>query len=581
MPSGGGIEVTTAVNGSDTHDGNDYYSLDFNDRFEGDKVLSAAAGVVELVVNSGCSQWGVTCKVQIRHYNGYITRYLHFANESIVVNTGDHVVQGQVLGVIGTTGDSSGTHLHFELKHKNSDGSYSGAQTDPALSGVNLDGILMTDFSVSAGHAYYSTNCTPSTFTYDINGFHGYTCYGPMLNTGWLTDCMAEKNSFARGYKVRSLVEINDITADHRFKVETWQTNVSTAYPNWTWTSSWARVPSGSTWDRSYFYPEFANAPVGSWEFRIFVDMVDDGKDDFILIDALPFTVAENNYYYDLNIYRSDAAQYIYQGYTCLGPITGGSSTNWVYSCNGASVTSWTDSSLLAPIKSLFSTNSRVYALVQLRDIRVNHRFQAKIYRGGTLVKTDTSAWNTVNGVWEKAFYFPYVDVGTSTGVWRMNIFVDTGTGFKQVDTLNFLVRAPSTPLPFQYRRDSTSCYGPITGGAETNWIYTCTNPATIFNVGDYVQTMMHVSQVSKNHRFKVMAYKDGAYQWPWETSLIIVTPYTWSTSYFSPTLTNATKGNWEFRMYLQTCTGTTTSTCASYEWVDTVKFTVVDFPAI
>ncbi|WP_226582238.1 peptidoglycan DD-metalloendopeptidase family protein [Halobacillus litoralis] len=67
-------------------------------------------------------------KVVIDHGNGYETLYAHLS--SIDVNVGDVVQKGESLGVMGTTGHSTGIHLHFEV-HKN------GALENP-LSHVSL-----------------------------------------------------------------------------------------------------------------------------------------------------------------------------------------------------------------------------------------------------------------------------------------------------------------------------------------------------------------------------------------------------------------------------------------------------------
>ena len=45
-----------------------------------------------------------------------MTLYGHMSPNSRVVSQGDEVAQGQVLGIVGTTGNSTGLHLHFEVR---------------------------------------------------------------------------------------------------------------------------------------------------------------------------------------------------------------------------------------------------------------------------------------------------------------------------------------------------------------------------------------------------------------------------------------------------------------------------------
>lgn len=56
--------------------------------------------------------------VVIRHYNNslfFATRYDHLMNHSITVKPGDNVKQGDIIGMVGSAGHSSGPHLHFEV----------------------------------------------------------------------------------------------------------------------------------------------------------------------------------------------------------------------------------------------------------------------------------------------------------------------------------------------------------------------------------------------------------------------------------------------------------------------------------
>ena len=56
--------------------------------------------------------WNV---VKIEHPNGFVSYYGHLKENSVVVSPGDHVVPGQKLGVVGSSGNSSHPHLHFEV----------------------------------------------------------------------------------------------------------------------------------------------------------------------------------------------------------------------------------------------------------------------------------------------------------------------------------------------------------------------------------------------------------------------------------------------------------------------------------
>jgi len=52
--------------------------------------------------------------VRVQHDDGNVTVYAH--QSSIAVSYGDYVVKGQLLGYVGSTGDSTGNHLHFEVR---------------------------------------------------------------------------------------------------------------------------------------------------------------------------------------------------------------------------------------------------------------------------------------------------------------------------------------------------------------------------------------------------------------------------------------------------------------------------------
>lgn len=73
-----------------------------------------AAGDGGVVAYAGCIRYGYGCHVIINHADGYQTLYAHLS--SYTVDAGAKVGRGQVIGKMGSTGRSSGTHLHFEVR---------------------------------------------------------------------------------------------------------------------------------------------------------------------------------------------------------------------------------------------------------------------------------------------------------------------------------------------------------------------------------------------------------------------------------------------------------------------------------
>lgn len=85
--------------------------LDFSAK-EGSDIIAVAAGVVTRAAKY--SDYGYM--VEVNHGSGYVTRYAH--NKSNLVKVGDVVKKGQIIALVGSTGRSTGAHVHFEVyKH--------------------------------------------------------------------------------------------------------------------------------------------------------------------------------------------------------------------------------------------------------------------------------------------------------------------------------------------------------------------------------------------------------------------------------------------------------------------------------
>jgi murein DD-endopeptidase MepM/ murein hydrolase activator NlpD len=98
---------------TDPFDGNQasHHGIDFAGA-AGTQVLSVADGIVSHTGTDG----GYGRLVEITHGNGYVTRYAH--NAKLLVKPGETVKRGDPIALMGSTGRSTGTHLHFEvLRH--------------------------------------------------------------------------------------------------------------------------------------------------------------------------------------------------------------------------------------------------------------------------------------------------------------------------------------------------------------------------------------------------------------------------------------------------------------------------------
>lgn len=116
----------------DGHDGSDFLLDGGFDTMDAGSptVLAAAAGVV-ITAHDGeydrchatlsgeidCNGGPIRANyVEIAHEGGAVTRYLHLMKDSVAVQEGQTVAQGTPLGRIGSSGNSSVPHLHFELQ---------------------------------------------------------------------------------------------------------------------------------------------------------------------------------------------------------------------------------------------------------------------------------------------------------------------------------------------------------------------------------------------------------------------------------------------------------------------------------
>ncbi len=117
----------------DQHEGSDFMLAGDFDRMDAGsaRIVAAAGGEVVRVedghydrCHGSLDDFDVTCdghpkvanRVHVRHALGWETEYLHLKNGSVTVAVGDRVRCGDVLGLVGSSGNSTAPHLHFEVR---------------------------------------------------------------------------------------------------------------------------------------------------------------------------------------------------------------------------------------------------------------------------------------------------------------------------------------------------------------------------------------------------------------------------------------------------------------------------------
>jgi murein DD-endopeptidase MepM/ murein hydrolase activator NlpD len=105
MTSGFGWRTHPLLKVSELHTGVDWAAP------PGTPIFAAGNGDINEIGQKG----GYGKYVRIRHANGYETAYGHLTAFARGLDVGSHVRQGQIIGFVGSSGLSTGTHVHFEI----------------------------------------------------------------------------------------------------------------------------------------------------------------------------------------------------------------------------------------------------------------------------------------------------------------------------------------------------------------------------------------------------------------------------------------------------------------------------------
>lgn len=159
----------------------------------GDPVYAMFDGVVRVAKRS--ADYGYV--VLIRHYNGLETLYAHF--NQLLAYPGQPVKSGDIIGLAGSTGRSTGPHLHFEVRYK-------GEKIDPNKIISFPSGSLMSD-----------------TLQIDKSCFaHLYQVKSTKLKSKYHTVKKGEtlgKISYKYGISVKHLAKLNHISTKAKLRV--------------------------------------------------------------------------------------------------------------------------------------------------------------------------------------------------------------------------------------------------------------------------------------------------------------------------------------------------------------------------
>ena len=117
--------IYQGYNGKFSHQNS--YSLDFSHKLGSEVYASRSGKVVNTKSNSDQSCLTKDCakfnnKIIILHDDGTFAEYVHLRKNGVIVNNGDDVKQGQLIGYSGNTGWSNGPHLHFSVFTNTIDG---------------------------------------------------------------------------------------------------------------------------------------------------------------------------------------------------------------------------------------------------------------------------------------------------------------------------------------------------------------------------------------------------------------------------------------------------------------------------
>ncbi len=220
-------------------------------------------------------------------------------------------------------------------------------------------------------------------------------------------------------------------------------------------------------------------------------------------------------------------------------------------------------------VRTEFAFGDTAQFLVKLENVYTNHRFRMKLYHNGLLLCEQTNTWlypDSSQG-WGYSSFTPYQE-NLVHGNYQAVFYLDIENGFFVLDSKQFNVSGSD----YIYI-GTTVCedweYGSLDYNSPNYWNLQAINPKTEFNVGETVQLLTQLKDVFIDHEWKMELWKYDISQWYCLSGWMDVDNINgWGYSNFTPYLENASAGDYEFKLYLNTGNG--------FILKDTKPFTVI-----
>jgi hypothetical protein len=246
-------------------------------------------------------------------------------------------------------------------------------------------------------------------------------------STKWVYSCSDRRTTYNTNETVYGLFRIDSIFKNFRFKTEVYKDGLF----QWEDLGVWNTVDQPSGWARSYATPVLSNVSAGNWEIRYYVDTGDGfsttplATSNFSVYGTAP--TPSNPTPPSTPQSHSQPFMYDNNGSMCGSQPSGGSWSQWWYTCSSAQTT--------------FGRGQTAYGLIHISNVFVPHYFTMEVYKDGVYQRTENSSFNNVDQVngWNYAFFLP-VFANLDPGNWSVNISVQYN-GIKQfLKTLTFQV---------------------------------------------------------------------------------------------------------------------------------------------